>query len=89
MYLLQIILIAPEDRQLSLDDVQGMFILLGGGILLSALTLLIENIKRKIDIRKTAKIKMKKQHLRKLGRSKSLTVKENVAIESFRPLTTY
>lgn len=86
---MQLITTAPEDRQLSLDDIQGMFILLGGGILLSTTTLLIEYTKHKMDKRKIAKIKMKKQQLRKLGRSKSLTVKENITVDPLRPFTTY
>lgn len=81
-------LIAPEDRQLTLDDVQGMFVLLGGGILLAAFILLVEYIKQKRETRKMAKIKTKKQ-FKKNKRSKSLTVKENSIIESFKPSTAY
>lgn len=81
-------LIAPEDRQLTLDDVQGMFVLLGGGILLASFILLVEYIKQKRETRKIAKIKTKKQ-FKKNKRSKSLTVKENSTIESFKPSTAY
>lgn len=81
-------LIAPEDRQLALDDVQGMFVLLGGGILLAAFILLIEYIKRKREIRKVEQINVE-EYSRKKGRSKSLIVKETSIAEPFKPLTAY
>ncbi|VVC32852.1 Ionotropic glutamate receptor, L-glutamate and glycine-binding domain,Ionotropic glutamate [Cinara cedri] len=82
----QSVLNSPEDRQLALDDVQGMFVLLGGGILLAAFTLLIEIIKQKRERRKVAQVKVKKYTK---NRSISLTVKENTTNEFFRPSTTY
>lgn len=86
-FFFQSTLISPEDRQLTLDDVQGMFVLLGGGILLAALTLLIEYIKWKRTMRKLAQIGIKNQ-LKRAKRSKSLVVKEHITAEPFRPLTT-
>jgi len=84
------LLTAPEDRQLTLDDVQGMFVLLGGGILLASFILLIEYIKRKIEQWKIAQITIKK-HLKKARRSKSLTVKTitSITIEPLKPLSAY
>lgn len=81
-------LISPDDRQLTLDDVQGMFVLLSGGILLAAFTLLFEYIRRKKTMRKVAHIEIKKPS-KKAKRSRSLVVKENTAAEPIRPLTTY
>ncbi|XP_022168776.1 ionotropic receptor 21a isoform X2 [Myzus persicae] len=80
------LIVAPEDRQLALDDVQGMFVLLGGGILLAAFTLLVEFVKSKREKRKIAQIKIVK-HLKKRKRPKSLTARENTTAEPFRPLT--
>ncbi|XP_029343909.1 ionotropic receptor 21a [Acyrthosiphon pisum] len=82
------LIIAPEDRQLALDDVQGMFVLLGGGIFLAAFTLSIEFVKCKRENRKIAQIKIEK-HLKKKKRSKSLTVRGNTTAEPFRPLTAF
>lgn len=82
------LIIAPEDRQLALDDVQGMFVLLGGGILLAAFTLIIEYVKCKREKRKITQIKIK-NYLKKKKRSKSLTVAENTIAEPIRPLTTF
>lgn len=65
-----------------------MFVLLSGGILLAAFILLIERIKRRRDRRKIAQIKIKKDS-KKAGRCASLTAKENITIEPFRPLTAY
>jgi len=69
-----------------LDDVQGMFILLGGGILLATFTLLIEFMKHKREEKKKSQIKIK-MHLKKKERSRSLIVTENTTAEPFRPLT--
>jgi len=82
------LLIAPEDRQLALDDVQGMFVLLGGGILLAVFILLIEYIKQKREKRKVEQINVA-EHSRKKGRSKSLINKETSIAEPFKPLTAY
>ncbi|XP_060867810.1 ionotropic receptor 21a isoform X2 [Metopolophium dirhodum] len=82
------LIIAPEDRQLALDDVQGMFVLLGGGVLLAAFTLSIEFVKRKRENRKIAQIKIEK-HLKKRKRSKSLSVRGSTTAEPFRPLTAF
>ncbi|XP_060851670.1 ionotropic receptor 21a [Rhopalosiphum padi] len=82
------LIIAPEDRQLALDDVQGMFVLLGGGILLAAFTLIIEFVKRKREKKKIPQIKIK-NHLKKKKRSKSLTVTENALAEPIRSLTAF
>jgi len=71
-----------------LDDVQGMFVLLGGGVLLAAFTLLIEFMKHKRENRKIAQIKTGK-HLKKRERSKSLIVTGNNTAEFFRPLTAF
>jgi len=71
-----------------LDDVQGMFVLLFGGVLLSAFTLLIEFVKRKRENKKIAQIKIEK-HLKKRDRPKSLTVRGNTIAEPFRPLTAF
>jgi len=71
-----------------LDDVQGMFVLLGGGILLAAIILLIEFVKHKREKRKIAEIKIEK-HLKKRERPKSLAISENNTIEPFRPLTAF
>lgn len=65
-----------------------MFVLLGGGILLSAVILLIEFIKRKREKRKIAQIKIR-TNLKKEWRSKSLIIEENHMAQSFRPLTTF
>jgi len=71
-----------------LDDVQGMFVLLGGGVLLAAFTLSIEFLNRKRENKKIAQIKIEK-HLKKKKRSKSLTVRGNSTAEPFRPLTAF
>jgi len=71
-----------------LDDVQGMFVLLGGGILLAAFTLIIEFVKRKREKKKIPQIKIK-NHLKKKKRSKSLTVTENALAEPIRSLTAF
>lgn len=81
-------LIASEDRQLTLDDVQGMFVLLGGGILLAALILIIEYIKQKREKRKVAQIKIKKQFKNK-GRARSVTVDVKSSNEPLKPLTAH
>jgi len=65
-----------------------MFVLLGGGILLAAFTLLIEFVKSKREKGKNAQIKIVK-HLKKRKRPKSLTVRENTMAEPFRPLTAF
>jgi hypothetical protein len=71
-----------------LDDVQGMFVLLGGGILLAAFTLIIEFVKRKREKKKIPQIKIK-NHLKKKKRSKSLTFTENALAEPIRSLTAF
>lgn len=73
---------------MTLDDVQGMFILLGGGILVAAFILLIEYIIRKIELLQIMKHKIKK-NLKRAKRSKSLTVRENVTTIQSRPLTAF
>ncbi|XP_015380472.1 PREDICTED: glutamate receptor ionotropic, kainate 4 [Diuraphis noxia] len=82
------LIIAPEDRQLALDDVQGMFVLLGGGILLATIILSIEFVKHKREKRKISQIKIEKL-LKKRERPKSLTISENNTTEPFRPLTAF
>jgi len=82
------LIIAPEDRQLALDDVQGMFVLLGGGILLASFTLIMEYVKRKREKKKIPRIKID-NHLKKKNRSKSLTVTENAIAEPIRSLTAF
>jgi len=71
-----------------LDDVQGMFVLLGGGILLAAFILLIEFVKHEREKRNIAEIKIEK-HLNKRERPKSLTISENNTTEPLRPLTAF
>ncbi|XP_025193297.1 ionotropic receptor 21a [Melanaphis sacchari] len=82
------LIIAPEDRQLALDDVQGMFVLLGGGILLAVFTLIIEFVKRKREKKKISHIKIK-NYLKKKKRSKSLTVTGYTIAEPIRSLTAF
>jgi len=63
-----------------------MFVLLGGGILLAAFILSTECIQRIREKRKVAQIEIER-HSKKTIRSYSLTVKDNITIEPFRPLT--
>jgi len=64
-----------------------MFVLLGGGILLAAFILSTECIQRIREKRKVAAQFEIKRHSKKMIRSYSLTVKDNITIEPFRPLT--
>ncbi|XP_046745637.1 ionotropic receptor 21a isoform X2 [Diprion similis] len=46
---------SAEERQLTLDDIQGMFIVLGSGVLISLLLLILECVYRKLSKHCTAK----------------------------------
>ncbi|XP_050439120.1 ionotropic receptor 21a [Adelges cooleyi] len=83
--------VKPEDRQLTLDDVQGMFVLLGGGIFLAVGILLAENVQRWWIKRKKAQI-VYPENVFKKKRSQSLfpTIGINITppVDLFRPLST-